>query len=83
MIWSLMKLIPLPAFQDNYLRSLHDGQRALVVDPGGLQLEAILVMHSQLSALPNAIRVYRTHEYASSNLKFAPAVAPHNAEVIH
>ena len=39
-----MKLIPLPAFQDNYLRVLHDGQRALVVDPG-LQLEAILVTH--------------------------------------
>ena len=29
-----MKLIPLPAFQDNYLWLLHDGQRALVVDPG-------------------------------------------------
>ncbi len=52
-----MKLIPLPAFQDNYLWFLHDGQRALVVDPGdaqpvlaalqatGLQLEAILVTH--------------------------------------
>ncbi|MBK0393567.1 hydroxyacylglutathione hydrolase [Ramlibacter algicola] len=52
-----MTLIPLPAFQDNYLWVLHDGQRALVVDPGdarpvldylaqaGLQLEAILVTH--------------------------------------
>jgi hydroxyacylglutathione hydrolase len=52
-----MKLIPLPAFQDNYLWLLHDGQRALVVDPGdagpvqahlaahGLQLTAILVTH--------------------------------------
>jgi hydroxyacylglutathione hydrolase len=52
-----MKLIPLPAFQDNYLWVLHDGQRALVVDPGdaqpvlallrrdGLQLDAILVTH--------------------------------------
>ena len=29
-----MNLIPLPAFQDNYLWLLHDGQRALVVDPG-------------------------------------------------
>jgi glyoxylase-like metal-dependent hydrolase (beta-lactamase superfamily II) len=50
-----MKLIPLPAFQDNYLWVLHDGQRALVVDPGdaqpvraflqgeGLQLDTILV----------------------------------------
>ena len=52
-----MNLIPLPAFQDNYLWLLHDGQRALVVDPGdaapvqahlaahGLQLTAILVTH--------------------------------------
>lgn len=52
-----MKLIPLPAFQDNYLWLLHDGQRAVVVDPGddqpvrdclqrtGLQLAAILVTH--------------------------------------
>jgi hydroxyacylglutathione hydrolase len=52
-----MNLIPLPAFQDNYLWLLHDGQRALVVDPGdaqpvrsflaanGLKLDAILVTH--------------------------------------
>ncbi|MBL0419813.1 hydroxyacylglutathione hydrolase [Ramlibacter sp. AW1] len=52
-----MNLIPLPAFQDNYLWLLQDGRRALVVDPGdaepvfaGLQrtaaqLEAILVTH--------------------------------------
>jgi hydroxyacylglutathione hydrolase len=52
-----MNLIPLPAFQDNYLWLLHNGRSALVVDPGdaqpvlqhlqrdGLQLEAILVTH--------------------------------------
>jgi hydroxyacylglutathione hydrolase len=52
-----MTLIPVPAFQDNYLWVLHDGQQALVVDPGdaqpvlaflqrtGLQLAAILVTH--------------------------------------
>jgi hydroxyacylglutathione hydrolase len=52
-----MKLIPLPAFQDNYLWFMHNGLRAVVVDPGdalpvlaalkreGLQLEAILVTH--------------------------------------
>jgi hydroxyacylglutathione hydrolase len=32
-----MKLIPLPAFHDNYLWVLHDGHRALVVDPGDAQ----------------------------------------------
>ncbi|MFN3570057.1 MAG: hydroxyacylglutathione hydrolase [Polaromonas sp.] len=52
-----MNLIPIPAFSDNYLWLLHDGQRALIVDPGdaapvlralqenGLQLESILVTH--------------------------------------
>jgi hydroxyacylglutathione hydrolase len=52
-----MTLIPVPAFQDNYLWVLHDGHRALVVDPGdaqpvldllrhdGLQLDTILVTH--------------------------------------
>lgn len=52
-----MFLHPLPAFSDNYIWVLHDGQRALVVDPGeavdtgrwlqqqGLRLDAILVTH--------------------------------------
>ncbi len=52
-----MKLIPIPAFTDNYIWMLHDGHHALVVDPGAaqpvldalqqanLQLQAILVTH--------------------------------------
>ncbi|MGH8857970.1 MAG: MBL fold metallo-hydrolase, partial [Polaromonas sp.] len=52
-----MFLIPIPAFADNYLWLLHDGKRALVVDPGdagpvqrvleqhALQLVSILVTH--------------------------------------
>jgi len=52
-----MNLLPLPAFADNYIWMLQDGQRALVVDPGdaqpvlqalqqeGVQLQAILVTH--------------------------------------
>ena len=190
-----MKLIPLPAFQDNYLWLLHDGRRALVVDPGDaqpvlarlqrdrLQLEAILVTHhhadhiggldalrdatgaavwgpareripepltrvaegdtlnalglsfrvidvpghtaghiayycadvdgaplvfcgdtlfsggcgrlfegtpaqmlsslDKLAALPGATKVCCTHEYTLANLKFARAVEPDNAELIH
>jgi hydroxyacylglutathione hydrolase len=50
-------LIPIPAFADNYLWMVHDGHRAVVVDPGDaqpvtqvlqqlqLQLVAILVTH--------------------------------------
>lgn len=52
-----MDIIPLPAFRDNYIWTLHDGRHAAVVDPGdaapveaflareGLQLSAILVTH--------------------------------------
>jgi hydroxyacylglutathione hydrolase len=52
-----MKLIPLPAFTDNYVWLLHDNGQALVVDPGdaqpvfdalareGLKLQTILVTH--------------------------------------
>lgn len=52
-----MELIALPAFSDNYVWMLHDGSRALVVDPGDaspveqaldrwhLELAAILVTH--------------------------------------
>jgi hydroxyacylglutathione hydrolase len=52
-----MNLLPLPAFDDNYIWMLHDGRNALVVDPGdaqpvlqalqreGVQLQAILVTH--------------------------------------
>lgn len=52
-----MNIIPLPAFRDNYIWTLHDGRHAVVVDPGdagpvsallsakGLQLSAILVTH--------------------------------------
>jgi len=52
-----MKLIPIPAFDDNYIWMLIDGRQAVVVDPGdaqpvldtlareNLQLQAILVTH--------------------------------------
>jgi hydroxyacylglutathione hydrolase len=52
-----MTLFPVPAFSDNYIWVLHDGQRALVVDPGEsegvkawltqhrLTLDTILITH--------------------------------------
>lgn len=52
-----MNLLPIPALADNYIWLLHDGQEALVVDPGvadpvlqvlqahGLALRTILVTH--------------------------------------
>jgi hydroxyacylglutathione hydrolase len=55
-----LKLEALPAFDDNYIWMLHDGKRALVVDPGdadvvllalkrlSLRLETILVTHHHI-----------------------------------
>ncbi|MCU0943502.1 MAG: MBL fold metallo-hydrolase, partial [Hydrogenophaga sp.] len=52
-----MQLHPIPAFTDNYIWLLHDGRRALVVDPGepdgvlaelaasSLTLDTILLTH--------------------------------------
>src|SRR4051812_35800038 len=79
-----MKLIPLPAFQDNYLWVLHDGRRALVVDPGdaqpvldhlqtaGLQLDAILVTHHHADHVGG---VARLHE-ATGAAVWGPAAEP-------
>lgn len=85
-----MNLIPLPAFQDNYLL-LHNGRRAPVGDPGdaqtvpqrlqrdGQQLEAILVTHHQTGAT----RVCRTNEYTLSKPKLARTAEPRNPKLIN
>lgn len=76
-----MYLIPIPAFNDNYLWLLHDGQRAAVVDPGdaqpvirvlqenGLQLESILVTHHH----PDHIGGVDTLRDATGAKVFGPA----------
>ncbi|MFZ5568234.1 MAG: hydroxyacylglutathione hydrolase [Pseudomonadota bacterium] len=48
-----MTLLPLPAFDDNYIWMLHDGHQALVVDPGDAQpvLQALQARHLQLQAI--------------------------------
>ena len=38
---------------------------------------------SKLAALPGATRICCTHEYTLANLRFALAVEPHNADLIH
>jgi hydroxyacylglutathione hydrolase len=48
-----MKLIPIPAFNDNYIWLLHDAHQALVVDPGDAQpvLEALAQHQLTLAAI--------------------------------
>ena len=67
-----MKLIPIPAFSDNYIWLLHDEHQALVVDPGdaqpvlealhrlGLKLDAILVTHHHPDHTGGVVRLRET-----------------------
>jgi hydroxyacylglutathione hydrolase len=76
-----MHLIPIPAFNDNYLWLLQDGRRALIVDPGDahpvldvlqdrqLQLESILVTHHH----PDHIGGVDTLRDATGAKVFGPA----------
>ncbi|KAB7622552.1 hydroxyacylglutathione hydrolase [Alkalilimnicola sp. S0819] len=53
----MLRIEPIPAFSDNYIWALHDGEKAAVVDPGdaapvmrwlnerGVELSAILITH--------------------------------------
>jgi glyoxylase-like metal-dependent hydrolase (beta-lactamase superfamily II) len=93
-----MNLIPLPAFQDNDLWMLHDGRRALVVDPGdaqpvlaclqrdGLQLEAILVAHhhpDHIGGVSEPREATGAAVYGPAREQFARAVEPHDNERVH
>lgn len=66
----MIQVVPIPAFQDNYLWLIHDGRHAAVVDPGDaqpvvdyltqheLELAAILVTHhhgDHIGGLPTLI----------------------------
>src|SRR5665647_1233853 len=93
-----MNLIPLPAFQDNDLWMLHDGRRALVVDPGyaqpvlaclqrdGLQLEAILVSHHHPDHIGEVSEPREATGAAGcgpAREQFAPAVEPYDNGGVH
>ena len=72
-----MTLHPIAAFTDNYIWMLHDGRRAVVVDPGdarpvlaelarhGLTLEAILVTHHHPDHVGGLVDLLEQHPEAA------------------
>lgn len=76
-----MYLIPIPASADNDLGLLHDGKRALVVDPGdakpvlrALQLKSILVTHRCTGAMKAQRNATNARAYGLASLH-APETA--------
>jgi hydroxyacylglutathione hydrolase len=54
-----LQIIPIPAFKDNYIWLIHDGQQAIIVDPG----DAILVIETlwRLNLILHTILVTHHH----------------------
>lgn len=78
MNFTMLNIVPVPAFKDNYIWTLHDQQHAVVVDPGdaapvhawlqqhGLQLAAILITHhhrDHTGGIAELTRVYNSPVY--------------------
>jgi hydroxyacylglutathione hydrolase len=77
----MLEILPIPAFKDNYIWLIHDGQHAVVVDPGDAEpviaaltqqdliLDTILVTHhhhDHIGGIPALLREYGAQVYALS-----------------
>lgn len=55
-----LKIIPIPAFKDNYIWLIHNGEQAIVVDPG--DAKPVLMALEQLNLTLQAILVTHHHK---------------------
>lgn len=93
----MLEIVPIPALTgtyDNYIWIVHDGERAIVVDPGDatpvlaylrarrLELGAILVTHrhgDHINGIPRLLEVYNTRVYGPRS-ELIPLVTHHLGE---
>ncbi len=78
-----LQIIPIPAFEDNYIWLIHDGKQAIVVDPGdevpvlstlqrlNLTLHTILITHHHLDHIGGVLALLA--HYAQTKV-YAPAL---------
>ena len=95
----MLNIIPIPAFQDNYIWLIENGRHATVVDPGDaspvittlnqrkLKLTNILITHhhaDHIGGVEALIREYSPQVYAPQKEQYAfPHIAVDDEQIIH
>ena len=74
----MLTIMPIPAFDDNYIWLLHNGQNAVVVDPGDANpvIEVLLGLQLNLSAILITHHHYDHINGVDALLKHSSALAP-------